>query len=218
MLDEETRADVKRLLKSSADTMEQSAQLLAGLNERQARLDGILDRADTLLDTGTQSLVSITERVDQTLVKTNSLMAEAEKSLKSIGPKADATLASVNSAVTKIDQALGDEQNGLPHIMEDTSRSLNALADILTELKDGRGFIGQLLRSHALAQDLNDIAIDLRNAAGTIADEPSVLVWGMGDEESAEQKKQRQTLRDRRAFMEGYASGSDEEKAQTAEE
>lgn len=213
LIDEESRSDVKRLLKSSADTMEQSAQLLAGLNARQARLDGILDRVDTLLDTGAASLQTITKRVDETLLTTSGLMAEAESSLQTIGPRTDSTMASVESVVTRIDQAFGDEQHGLPQIMADTSSSLNSLADILGQLKDGRGVIGQLLRSHSLAQDLNDTAIDLRNAASTIADEPSVLVWGMGEEESAEQKKQRQTLRDRRAFMEGYAAENETDAA-----
>ena len=217
LIDEDTRAEVKRLLKSSADTMEQSAQLLAGLTNAKPASMEFLDRADTLLDTGTQSLAAITQRVDVTLAQTTKLMSEAEKSLQTIGPRADATLASVESAVTRIDQAFADDEHGLQHIMADTSSSLNSLADILGELKDGRGFIGQLLRSHSLAQDLNNIAIDLRNAAENIADEPSVLVWGMEEEVSAEQKLQRQTLRDRRAFMEGYGVINEQDQAETAE-
>ena len=142
LIDEESRSDVKRLLKSSADTMEQQ---FAGLNAWQARLDGILDRVDTLLDTG-PSLQTITKRVDETLLTTSGLMAEG-KLAATIGPRTDSTMASVESVVTRIDQAFGDEQHGLPQIMADTSSSLNSLADILGQLKDGRGVIGQLLRS-----------------------------------------------------------------------
>jgi len=209
VLDEKTRNDLKRFMGSSADTMEESAKLLAGLNERLSRLDGVLDRVDTLLDTGNSTVTNVGQQVSATLGKTNELILEVEGTLKTLRPVAADALSGVQSTLAKIDQAFADPDNGLTEIMANTSGSLRSLADILSELQDGRGFIGQLLRSHSLAQDLNDIAIDLRNAAGVIADEPSVLVWGVDEEESTENRRRRQTLSERRAFMEGYRPGAE---------
>lgn len=218
LLDESTRNDVQRLLKSSADTMEQSAELLSGLNARQERLDGIMDRVDGLLDRGTTTLQQIGDSGEETLRRAQALMGEVEQTMNSLAPALTATLGDVQTTVQRVDQALADAQSGLPVIMADTANSLRSLSRIMTELEEGRGVLGQLLRSHSLARDLNAVAIDLANAAEVIADRPSVLVWGQGEDETAASRAARQSLRQRRAFMEGYTPGAQHEEQQNEQE
>ncbi|TVR49367.1 MAG: MCE family protein [Planctomycetota bacterium] len=210
LLEEESVNNIRRILAAGAETMEQGALLVSGLNQRQERLDTILDAMDRLLEGGNEAITGLHASAEESLQQVSAVLTQVNEGLGALRPQVEETLGESRQALARlgkiletVDQALADPDSGLDTLLADSGRSLSSLADILHDLAEGRGVLGQLLRSEDLAADLNAIAIDLSNAATAIADKPSVLVWGQRRRERAESQQQRLELRQRRAFMEG---------------
>ncbi|TVR44160.1 MAG: MCE family protein [Planctomycetota bacterium] len=206
LLDEESRGDIRRLLRASADTMEQTAELMSGLNQRQERLDGLFTQVEALLTSGERSLTQLSEEGSKTLGEINRTLSEARAGIEQLRPLLAENLGGVQGLIARMEAQFNDPKQGLGAILGPASQAMTAVASIFADLADGRGVLGQLLRSSDLAQDLNAIAINLATAAETIADRPSVLVWGQGRRDTEASRERRTQIRQRRAFMEGYGS------------
>ncbi|TVR14993.1 MAG: MCE family protein [Planctomycetota bacterium] len=208
LLGPETQNDVQRLLNASANAMEETQQLLAGLNQRQQQFDQILNQIAGVLQRTDATL----QQLDNGVVLGVNLLRDIGETLQVVQPTALTTIGDVQGLVQQLSRTaegidarlLDDEAHADGSLLGQTGRSLASLARMVEDLEQGRGVLGQILRSQALANDLNSISINLSNAAEAIADRPSMLVWGEKKAETAERRKARLSLQQRRAFMEGY--------------
>lgn len=211
LIDDEATADVKRLISNAADLAGSSATLIAGLENEKERIGSIIGKVDTLVTTidgtvselGTKAGTGIDAAV-ASLKSVESQLETVVPELQKVATSADAALKSAEGVLNRTDAILASGSKDIGAALGSLAALLQDAAGVVRGIRDGNGLVGQLLSSNALAKSLNDIAIDLENAAARIADTPAILVWGEDEEGREAARQTREANKERRAFMEGY--------------
>jgi hypothetical protein len=84
------------------------------------------------------------------------------------------------------------------------AQAANAARDVLVDVKDGHGILGQLVSSDGSAKDLSTILVNLAAATERVADTPSILIWDRSKDEQARAKAKREQAIQQRHYQEGF--------------
>jgi len=211
VFDAQGRADMKRILAKGADLMEEGAALTAQLRRQTSELDELIANGNQLIaelrttrGELASSLNTTLERADTTLETVNTTTATVGEDLHSLRGDAQRLLASSASLVERGNRVLERGDEDLVQSLADLRATSATLKRLLADLEAGRGMFGQMLRSDALARDLNEAALTTNQLVERIAQSPEIVVWGSSEEERDAARAQRERNKLRRAFMAGY--------------
>jgi ABC-type transporter Mla subunit MlaD len=207
LMSDDTRQDIKRLIRGAADLAESGKRLADNLDAQNKALGETLTSLKGLSEDLRATVTNLQKRVDGTLGKVDGLIATVDAQAKDLGTKASTTINRVDGFVdraTDVIEQNGPELNRTLIAARQLSERIQRIADALAA---GEGVAGQLIVNRQLAQDLNNTAVDLSRTAAIVAEHPEVLVFGMSKEESAAQRARREREKQRRSFQEGYGTG-----------
>lgn len=211
LLAEDSVDDLRAAFGNARTLTDEGAAFLQAMRQHDARIERTLTAVERLA-TG---LEETRVRVDRRLL---ALLEDLEATLQSVRVSSELLASDVHAVaddaerlmqggtglVDQVATVLADERAGLDATLADLRTAAASLRDLLAGVEDGRGVIGQLLTSDALARDVNDAVITAGNVVERVADNPDVLVWGTTPEEREEARRERERRMIRRAFMEGY--------------
>nr|MDA3961921.1 hypothetical protein [Planctomycetota bacterium] len=211
LLADESVADLRATFKNARSLTDNGAALLAGLQQHDGQLGKTLAAVEKLAAGLEDSrgrmdkqLHGVLEHVELALqsVRVSSEMLAAD--VHKVADDAEAFMAGGATLMTNTDAMLNGEQAKLAGALTDLQAAAASLKDLLVGIENGRGVVGQLMTSDALARDLNDTVITTHQVVERVADNPDVLVWGNTPDEREEARRAREKRMIRRAFMEGY--------------
>jgi ABC-type transporter Mla subunit MlaD len=189
------------------------AQISQAAADQRHRLAPMMDNVDQVLIAARHTLTGVQEeltlvrqRFDQVGQDLQPVLQEAQKAVPQLTGSLDEALVAARDALQNSQEELRQVREQLGPVLNtygDFGEHLNA---IMAEIRSGRGVIGQLLMSQALAQDMNNIVIDAQETSSRIADDPSLLLWGSNTEETAASRDRRERAQLRRSFDYGFGS------------
>ncbi len=214
LLDEDMRNNVKRMMKGAADIAENGARLTKNLDDQTALIRESLTSLKALSEDLRKTVGALESRVNTSLTKVEDSLTKVDSLVVSTNEQILKVTSQAESTLKTFDETGKSAQAVMTQVGPDVGQTLAAarqLAErvdrLAAALENGDGVIGQLLVNKALAEDLNNTAIDLSRTAALIAEHPEVLVFGMSNEESAAQAARRERAKQRRSFHENYRPG-----------
>jgi len=140
----------------------------------------------------------------ETLVALRTASRDISEQVDRLASRAEVLIASSDVLVRGGNQLLADSGHDLRATIADLRRTAASLAEVSRGVAHGRGVVGQLLTSDAMARDVNDTVITAAQLTERVADQPEVLFWGTTNEERDQAAREREARQIRRAFMEGF--------------
>ncbi|MBA3710311.1 MAG: MCE family protein [Planctomycetes bacterium] len=204
ILTDDTRDDVKRLIRRAADLADHGAAVAKNLDENQAQLTEIFEQLRGITKDLKGVSAALSEHAGSIAAKIDTTLGAIDARVESIAARADATLGSINNLAGHADQLLADHRSDIGLMLRKFRDISVHVANITSELDLGEGVIGQLLVNRDLAKDVNGIAIDLAVAADLINDHPETLVWGTTKALRDEYRARRERMKMKRSFAEGF--------------
>jgi phospholipid/cholesterol/gamma-HCH transport system substrate-binding protein len=211
LMSEHNRTQVRLILERGATVMANAESVSQRANTTVNKLERTLDEAQQLLAELRTSEQSITdsfvasaesvqttldtwrERVDRVIANMDTLIGDSRQAVQS-----------VDQASTAVGGMVSDNREAVTALTGSLQQLSEHSQALLEGLRQGRGLMGQVLTNDELAGDLNDTVITARELSERLADNPEILVWGQTEEKAEAARKQRERLRARRAFHEGY--------------
>jgi len=200
LLGPDARGDAKRLLRNAADLAGESVALAKELRTQVKAAEGALANLDTLGKELVETNRTLAARADTALTSIDRLAQRGEAAIGT----ADSALGRLDATLATGDALLKTTTPDLIALAADLSRVAERTASLLAGIQQGRGVVGQLVANQDLAKDVNDIAINLAQASELIVEHPEALVFGQSFEQRTALRAQRERLRMRRAFQEGW--------------
>jgi phospholipid/cholesterol/gamma-HCH transport system substrate-binding protein len=207
LLGPDNRADLKRLLKNSADLSATGLTLAQDLTEQNRRLGEAIASMQALADDLRASAKTLTAKSEATLDGLDRLAVSLDGRAGTVGAAAQETLAKVEALIKKGEGLIDANADNLAATVANMKELSARCARIAADLQNGQGVLGQLLENRELAKDLNGAAVDIGRTATFIADHPEALIFGAEPGAAAVRKDQREREKMRRAFREGYETG-----------
>ncbi len=216
LLNDDMRADIKRMVKNSADVTEESVALMRLAGTAIGNFDKVLIEAEQLAKEMRTAGAGLSTDVNRSLTHIDGLVGELRahmdalsKDLQGAVEQSDKSMQSLGALADSSQQTLVDNKEHLQAIMTDMRTAVHEFAIFTEAMNSSSGVVGQLLHSQELAKDMNDAMINISDVSERVADNPEVLVWGQTDAEAAAAIKARERLRLRRAFNQGYTGVMD---------
>lgn len=177
LLSPASRADLKRLLASSADLAAHAAAVAGRLDRQGERIDAaIADLAEAARDVR-GGVETLNRRLDPLLARAEAAVAGLDARIGAIADRAAVVAERAGVVLNRVDGLLADGGPRLTAALDGLRRTLEGAATVTGRLAAGEGVIGRLLASRELAAALDRMAVDLEDAARAVAERPSVLVF-----------------------------------------
>lgn len=213
ILNEETSTDIKRLLKVGADAADETHKLVATINASSERITSTLKNVD-------EAASEIKQRSRQLGEQSSTVLSESEVAIKElrtemsklsgtmdrVSGKLENALASFDEFSTGANELMGRSRGDIEDMLRNARSLSSDLRLIASDLRDGKGVLGKLMRSETLAKDVDKAAVNIQNLSERLADHPEILIFGDSDEGRREAQIARERREQRRAFNEGYGS------------
>lgn len=200
LMDDKTRDDAKRLVARAADLADHSAKLAEGLEAQNQRLSEVLENLKVI----TEDLRVASAKSGEVVGRVDSTLATVDVRVASVSDKAEAALQRIGDVAGRADQLLADHRADLGVLIKKVRDVAVHAASIAAAVDSGDGVLGRLVFSKSLAADVDSIAVDLADAAGTVAEEPEALVWGQSRRERDESRAKREREKMRRKFEQDF--------------
>lgn len=200
LVDEESRSDIKRMLRATADLAEESTALARQFREQTAGIADTLARLDRAIDGIDAARAALVPRIEASLAKLDQLGDRLQPAMD----QAQATLGSVERTSDAVRGLVEDNGDEIQAVLADLRASLASVRAVTDQVKDGEGLLQRLVSDRALAQDVDRLAVNLVTLSDFLLLHPEALVFGMSEEERIRWRQQRDRLRMRRAFSEGF--------------
>lgn len=211
LTDDSTRRDVKRLIAGAADLAQESSLLVTEVRGLRERIDSSLAQVDALLVQFGQDGSAVGAAVSETLVEARETMQGVRLQIDRLAPiyeqvglKAESALDGVASLARRSDVLLESEEAVIRGLLGDLAATAGEARALVTDVRGGRGVIGQLLTSEALAADVHQTTVGTAQLIERVSRDPQIMVWGPGEDENDRARRRREEQLMRRAFMEGY--------------
>ena len=213
LLDDDMRANVKRLVSEGADAASETKKLVATLNKSTIHVEQTLNNLDKASasiqkhaeEVGKRSQ-AVLDNVDGGVTDLRKQLTNISGELEGIAKRLESSLASVDGMSRTANEIMLTSKDDIITALDKISAIAGQLESVSIDLAAGKGPLGKLLKSDALSKDIDKIAIDLQSMAERISDHPEILVFGDSEEDRAKARMARKKREQRRAFNEGYGS------------
>ena len=213
LLDDDMRANVKRLVSEGADAASETKKLVATLNKSTIHVEQTLNNLDKASasiqkhaeEVGKRSQ-AVLDNVDGGVTDLRKQLTNISGELEGIAKRLESSLASVDGMSRTANEIMLTSKDDIITALDKISAIAGQLESVSIDLAAGKGPLGKLLKSDALSKDIDKIAIDLQSMAERISDHPEILVFGDSEEDRAKSRMARKKREQRRAFNEGYGS------------
>lgn len=200
LVDEEARADIKRMLRATADLAEESTALARQFREQTTGISETLARLDRTIEGIDAARAALVPRIEASLARLDQIGGRLQPAMD----QAQATLGSVERTSDAVRGLVADNGGEIQALLADLRASLASVRTVADQVKDGEGLLQRLISDRALAEDVDRMAMNLVTLSDFILLHPEALVFGMSEEERIHWRQQRDRLRMRRAFNEGF--------------
>jgi len=211
LMSDESVAEIRETIGNTAAMTASGQRLLDDLDAQVAQLGTALASLEELAKGLESSRGKLTTRaettadeLDETLVALRTASRDISEQVDRLASRAEVLIASSDVLVRGGNQLLADSGHDLRATIADLRRTAASLAEVSRGVAHGRGVVGQLLTSDAMARDVNDTVITAAQLTERVADQPEVLFWGTTNEERDQAAREREARQIRRAFMEGF--------------
>jgi phospholipid/cholesterol/gamma-HCH transport system substrate-binding protein len=209
ILDGDTPADAKRLLRKSADLVEHGDALVKNLDQDTKDIAEILANLKQVTADLRQTTTSLAQHADAITANVDSTLDTVQKRIGAVADKADRDLGDLGDLTKHVDDMLGESRAPIAALLDHLGTTTAHLATITAAIDQGQGVIGQLLINKNLATDVNNVAIDIAVAADELNQHPEQLVLGMSSQERERLRITRERLKMQRAYIAGFGNVQD---------
>ncbi len=213
ILNPDTRKDIKRLIKESADAATETNKLVKTINASSDHITSTLANIDAASlevknrsqEIGKQSSTILSE-VDGGIKELRQHVQRIGKSLDGIAVNLERSLKSVDQLSASTNEIITGSKTELLEAMKNLQSMSADMKVVAEDIRNGKGVLGKLMRSDALAKDLDKVAVSIQDLSQRLADHPEILIFGDSEEDRTKARLERQRRQQRRAFNEGYGS------------
>jgi phospholipid/cholesterol/gamma-HCH transport system substrate-binding protein len=206
ILDGDTPADAKRLLKKSADLVEHGDELVKKLDDDSKDIAEILANLKQVTSDLRQTTTSLAQHADAITANVDRTLDTVQKRIGAVADKADQDLGNLGDLTKHVDDMLDQSRAPIASLIDHVNTTTAHLATITAAIDQGQGVIGQLMMNKNLAQDVNNVAIDIAIAADELNQHPEQLVLGMSAQERERLRVTRERLKMQRAYSTGFGN------------
>jgi len=204
---------MKRLLKESADAAYETSKLVKTINGSSGNITATLENLNSAsleIKNHSQEIGKKTSElltgIDAGVNDLRQHMQRISKNIETIAMNLEKTLKSFEQLSSTTNEIMMTNKDDIILTLKDLRQMSSDMKIIARDIREGKGVLGKLMRSDALAKDLDKVAVNIHNLSERLADHPEILLFGDSEEDRRKAQAARDKREQRRAFNEGYGS------------